>query len=60
MNLKTGVRILNTQTGTIGNIKSIDDEAGTALCVAQGEGGEEFVCALADLKTLKGRPRKMA
>ncbi len=60
MNIKVGVRVVNTQTGVVGNIKSVDEEAGQVTCLAQGEGGEEFTCALADLKTLKGRPRKMA
>ena len=61
MNLKTGVRVLNVDTGLIGNIRSVEGEGETArVCVAPQDGGEDIVCAADSLKTLKGRPRKMA
>lgn len=61
MNLNSGVRVLNTQSGAIGNIKSVEGEGDAAVltCVAQ-DGSGEFTCAVSDARTLKGRPRKMA
>lgn len=62
MNIKSGVRVMQVSTSLVGNIKSVADGEGDACgavtCVTLD--GAEFVCAAEDLKTLKGRPRKMA
>lgn len=59
MNIKSGVRVMQVSTSLVGNIKSVaEGEGGAVTCVTQE--GTEFVCSVEDLKTLKGRPRKMA
>lgn len=61
MNLNTGVRVMVVETGVTGNIKSVEGEGEACLVTfAPTGGGEDVTCPVGALRTLKGRPRKMA
>lgn len=57
MNFNTGVRVLHTSTGVLGNVVSATEEAVTLRPL---DGGSDFECPKSECQTLKGRPRKMA
>ncbi len=56
MNFNTGVRVLHTTTGVVGNVVSATEDQVT---LRTPEGGE-VCCDKTECKTLRGRPRKMA
>lgn len=57
MNFNTGVRVLHTSTGVVGNVLGCTDETVT---VRPQDGSADFCCPKSECQTLKGRPRKMA